>query len=143
MTFYKKKHSMNLRNRRTSSTAEVYTGSLNDIMFFLLLFFLIVSTLANPSIIKLLLPKAAASTTVNKIQITLSVDKDKHYYLNNTEVPLENLEAEIRKATANVESPTIVLRFDSSLSVQDLVDVLQIGTKIQIKMVLATKHASS
>lgn len=134
---------MNLRNRRTSSTAEVYTGSLNDIMFFLLLFFLIVSTLANPSIIKLLLPKAAASTTVNKIQITLSVDKDKHYYLNNTEVPLENLEAEIRKATANVESPTIVLRFDSSLSVQDLVDVLQIGTKIQIKMVLATKHASS
>jgi biopolymer transport protein ExbD len=134
---------MNLRSKRTGTTAEVYTGSLNDIMFFLLLFFLIVSTLANPSIIKLLLPKAASSATVNKIQITLSVDKDKRYYLNNTEVPLENLEAEIKKATANVESPTIVLRFDSSLSVQDLVDVLQIGTKIQIKMVLATKHASS
>ncbi len=132
---------MNLKNRRTGYTAEVYTGSLNDIMFFLLLFFLIVSTLANPSIIKLLLPKATASTTVNKIQITLSVDKNKRYYLNNKEVPLEKLESEIRKATVNVENPTIVLRFDSSLSVQDLVDVLQIGTKIQIKMVLATKHA--
>lgn len=134
---------MNLRNRRTGSTAEVYTGSLNDIMFFLLLFFLIVSTLANPSIIKLLLPKATASTTVNKVPITLSVDKDKRYYLNNTEVPLENLEAEIKKIAANVDSPTIVLRFDSSLSVQDLVDILQIGTKIQIKMVLATKHGNS
>lgn len=134
---------MNLRNRRSGYTAEVYTGSLNDIMFFLLLFFLIVSTLANPSIIKLLLPKAAASTTVNKVQITLSVDKDKRYYLNNIEVPLDKLETEIRKAVANVENPTIVLRFDSSLSVQDLVDVLQIGTKIQIKMVLATKHTNS
>jgi biopolymer transport protein ExbD len=133
---------MNLRSKRSANTAEVYTGSLNDIMFFLLLFFLIVSTLANPSIIKLLLPKAASSATVNKIQITLSVDKDKRYYLNNTEVALENLEAEIKKATVGVDSPTIVLRFDSSLSVQDLVDVLQIGTKIQIKMVLATKHES-
>ncbi len=131
---------MNLRDRRTGTTAEVYTGSLNDIMFFLLLFFLIISTLVNPSVIKLLLPKATASTTVSKMQITLSVDKNKLYYLNNVQVPLANLEAEIRKATANLEAPTIILRFDSSLSVQDLVDVLQIGTKIQIKMVLATKQ---
>lgn len=131
---------MNLRNRRSITSAEVYTGSLNDIMFFLLLFFLIVSTLVNPSVIKLLLPKATASTTVSKMQITLSVDANKVYYLNNEPIPLQNLEAEIKKAIEGLEAPTIILRFDSSLSVQDLVDVLQIGTKIQVKMVLATKQ---
>ncbi len=134
---------MNLKDRRSSFQVEVYTSSLNDIMFFLLLFFLIVSTLVNPSVIKLLLPKASASTTVSKMQVTLSVDKNKNYYLNNVQVPLENLEAEIKKAIANIPSPTIILRFDSSLSVQDLVDVLQIGTKMQIKMVLATKHVNN
>jgi biopolymer transport protein ExbD len=135
---------MNLKNKRSSSfQAEVYTSSLNDIMFFLLLFFLIVSTLVNPSVIKLLLPKASASTTVSKMQITLSVDKNKLYYLNNVQIPFENLETEIKKVTANIPGPTIILRFDSSLSVQDLVNVLQIGTKMQIKMVLATKHVNS
>ena len=131
---------MNLRNKRGGSPVEVYTGSLNDIMFFLLLFFLIISTLVNPSVIKLLLPKATASTTVSKMQITLSVDANKNYYLNNEMIPLEGLEAAIKKAIAGLDQPTIVLRFDSSLSVQDLVDVLQIGTKIQVKMVLATKQ---
>jgi biopolymer transport protein ExbD len=74
------------------------------------------------------------------MQITLSVDANKVYYLNNEPIPLQNLEAEIKKAIAGLEAPTIILRFDSSLSVQDLVDVLQIGTKIQVKMVLATKQ---
>ena len=133
---------MNLR-RNQRYTAEVYTGSLNDIMFFLLLFFLILSTLANPSVIKLLLPKNNTSQSVSKPQISLSVTADKTYYINNTAVKLDQLENELKKATQNINEPLIVLRFDNALTVQDLVDVLQIGSNLKIKMVLATQTITS
>ena len=129
---------MNLR-RNQRYTAEVYTGSLNDIMFFLLLFFLILSTLANPSVIKLLLPNSKSSQTVTKPQLSLSVTADKTYYINNTAVPYDQLENELKKATQNLVEPMIVLRFDNVLTVQDLVDVLQIGSNLKIKMVLGTQ----
>lgn len=133
---------MNLR-RTPRYTAEVYTGSLNDIMFFLLLFFLILSTLANPSVIKLLLPKSNASQAVTKPQISLSVTADKTYYINNTAVKYEQLENELKKATQNLNEPLIILRFDNKLTVQDFVDVLQIGSNLKIKMVLGTQTINS
>ena len=129
---------MNLRKSKYY-TAEVYTGSLNDIMFFLLLFFLIVSTLVNPSVIKLLLPKSPPAQTISKQQISLSVTEDKRFFLNNKEINLENLEPELMDACKAISDPTIVLRIDNSLSIQDLVDVLQLGNKMKVKMVLATK----
>ncbi len=116
---------------------EVSTGSMNDIMFFLFLFFLIVSTIANPNVIKLMLPKASAAQSINKQQITLSVDADKKYYINKTEVPFAALETELQKTVTGIESPTIILRPDQSLSIQDLVDVWTISLKLNIKMVLA------
>jgi len=129
---------MNFKRNR-SYTAEVYTGSLNDIMFFLLLFFLIISTLVNPSVIKLLLPKSPPAQTLSKQQISLSVDSNKKYYINNNEILYENLEAELIKSTKGINDPTVVLRIDNALTIQDLVDILAIGNKIKIKMVLATK----
>ena len=117
-----------------------YTGSLNDIMFFLFFFFLIVSTLVNPSVIKILLPKAATSQTITKQQFALTVSQDKRYFLNKEEVPFENLEQELIKVTQNVSEPTIVLRMDNALTVQDMVDVLQVGNKLKLRMVLATKN---
>jgi biopolymer transport protein ExbD len=129
---------MNLRQNRHYTT-EVYTGSLNDIMFFLLLFFLIISTLVNPSVIKLMLPNAAKSQTISKQSVTLSITKEKHYFINKKEIPFESLENEIISLTKSIEDATIILRVDNSLSVQDLVDVLQVGNKLKVKMVLATK----
>ena len=117
---------------------EVSTSSLNDIMFFLLLFFLIVSTLANPNVIKLLLPSSDAAQNINKQQITISVTSDKDYYLDNKQVSLAEMESVLRDRIAGIEEPTVVLRFAYNLQVQDLVDVLEIGTKLKVKMVLAT-----
>ncbi|MEI6124605.1 MAG: biopolymer transporter ExbD [Bacteroidota bacterium] len=129
---------MNLRKSK-GYTAEVYTGSLNDIMFFLLLFFLIVSTMVNPSVVKLMLPKATTAQAMNKKQVTLSMTADKTYYINNKAIASEQLETEMANAVRNLEDPTIVLRIDNALTIQDLVDLLQIGNKLKIKMVLATK----
>ena len=125
--------------RRNRLAAEVSTSSLNDIMFFLLLFFLIISTVANPSVIKLLLPRAASSQTLQKKVFTVSVTADKRYYLNNDEVAYPDLEARLAAEANSYPEPTVVLRFDQSLTIQDIVDILQIGAKHKIKMVLSTQ----
>jgi biopolymer transport protein ExbD len=117
---------------------EVSTSSLNDIMFFLLLFFLIVSTLSNPNVIKLLLPSSKAAQNITKQQITISVTEEKLYYIDNKQVSLEQIESILKTRIKNIQEPTVVLRFAYNLKVQDLVDVLEIGTRLKVKMVLAT-----
>lgn len=124
--------------RKSRFAPEVFTHSLNDIMFFLLLFFLIISTMSNPNVIKLMLPKASATQQMYKKQITLSVDDKKAYFIDKEPIPFDRLEAELQNIFANVEEKTIVLRVDKNLAVQDLVDVLEIGAKNDIKMVMAT-----
>lgn len=128
--------------RRSRDHAEVSTESLNDIMFFLLLFFLIVSTLANPNVVKLSLPSSKQSTQMNKQPLTVSVTKDRQYSIDKQPVPFVNLEAELQSRLAGLDQATVVLRFDQALSVQDLVDVLTIGNKLKVKMVLATQNPS-
>jgi biopolymer transport protein ExbD len=129
---------MNLR-RRHKEGAEVSTESLNDIMFFLLLFFLILSTLVNPSVIKVNLPSAQQSQSISIKPIPLVVTADRKFYLNNHEVQLQDLESAITRELKDVKDPSIILQFDSKLTVQDIVDVMQIGAKLKVKMVLGTK----
>lgn len=128
--------------RRHDFKAEVATASLNDIMFFLLLFFLIVSTFANPHVIRLFLPKANSSQTIAKKQMTLSITKKKMYYLDEKPVLYQDIESELAAVKASLPDVTIVVRADASLTIQDLVDVLQIGSNLDIKMILATEKAS-
>jgi len=125
--------------RRHDFKPEVATASLNDIMFFLLLFFLIVATFANPHVIRLLLPKANSSQTVTKKQITLSITKKKLYYIDEKPVLFQDLESELSAIKSKLPDVTIVVRADGSLTIQDLVDVLQIGSNQDIKMILATE----
>lgn len=128
---------MKLR-RKNKFAAEVATSSLNDIMFFLLLFFLIISTVANPNVIKLLLPKASSTQQLSKKQVTLSVDAQKQYFIDKRPVAADNLETELQTLMAGIAEPTVVVRFDKSLTVQDLVSVLETGAKLNIRMVMAT-----
>jgi len=129
---------MQLR-RRHRLESEVSTHSLNDIMFFLMLFFLIASTMANPNVIKLMLPRAKSNQTMTKKQISLSITKDLKYYIDQKPVLFENLKEELRKATEKNKETTIVVRMDQELSVQKLVEVLEIGNELKLKMILATQ----
>jgi len=107
-------------------------------MFFLLLFFLIISTLSNPNVIKILLPTADAAQNINKQQVSLTVTADKKYFINQTEVNVNELEQALARATQDIEGPTIVLRIANNLNIQDLVDVMEIGVKLNVRMVMAT-----
>ena len=132
---------MNIR-RNKHFKPEVSASSLNDIMFFLLLFFLIVSTLANPNVIKVLLPNSKSAQNLNKQQVNLTVTADKKYFINQKEVTLSQLGSELEDQIRGIESPTVILRFAKDLSVQDLVDVLEIGVRLNLKMVMATQKWS-
>ena len=125
--------------RRHKEGAEVSTESLNDIMFFLLLFFLIISTLVNPSVIKLTLPNSKAAVAMSKQQVTVEVSADHTYAVNQTPISFSDLENAIKFELARTQSPTVILKLDKSLTVQDLADVMQIGYNLGVKMVLSTK----
>lgn len=132
--------------RRKTRAVEVYTSSLNDIMFFLLLFFLIISTMVTPAAIRVLLPNAATSEqVVTKKNINLIITQDLRYYVNDKEVIKEEIESALISALAkekekneNVEV-NVLLQADKSLSLQNVVDIIDIGNKLRIKMVLFTQ----
>jgi biopolymer transport protein ExbD len=124
--------------RKRHFKPEVSTSSLNDIMFFLLLFFLIVSSLANPNVIKLLLPNSRSAQNLNKQQISISVTKDKKYYIDSHQINFNDIEPLLKSRISSLNEPTVILRLENTLTVQDLIDVLEIGTRLQVKMVMAT-----
>ena len=124
--------------RKRRFHAEVATSSLSDIMFFLLLFFLIISTLANPNVIKMTLPKAQANEKTNKQFISLSVTEDKKFYVDKEPVAFESLESTLMSKMNATKDQTVVVRIPFNLQVQDLVDVLQIGVRNNLKFVIAT-----
>jgi len=124
------------RNKRFH--VEVATSALSDIMFFLLLFFLIISTLANPNVIKVPLPKSDANEKTNKQHVTLTVTMDKKYYIYKEEVAKDQIEARLVSETAKLKDETVVLRIPKESQVQELVDLLGIGMKNNLKIIIAT-----
>ncbi len=125
--------------RRNKLHVGIESSSMSDIMFFLLLFFLIISTLANPNVIKIPLPKADQTDRTPKAHLTLSVTSDLHFFLDKDEVKKEGLEAELLKRTGELNDNTVVIRPAKDLDVQVLIDLLQMGLKHQIKFVIATQ----
>lgn len=125
------------RNKRFHP--EIPTSSLSDIMFFLFLFFLIISTLANPNVIKLTLPKAESNETTNKDHISISLTEDKRYFLNKKEIPFDQLEQALFNETTLRNDKVVVVRVPADNKVQDLVDLMQMGVKLKLNFVIATQ----
>jgi biopolymer transport protein ExbD len=125
--------------RKKRFHAGVETSSMSDIMFFLLLFFLIISTLANPNVIKVPLPEAKDTGDTKTQHLTLSVTSDKHYFLDKVEVQPAELEARLLSEVKLRKDETVVVRPAYDLNVQDLIDLLQLGMRNQLKFVIATK----
>lgn len=129
---------MNLRSKNKPQ-AEVFTSAMNDIMFFLMLFFIIISTLLSPNVIKLNLPSAKNTQSLHKKEILLSINKDLQYFIDNKEVSFDQIESILLRETNKDKEAFVVLRCDNSLAIQQLVNVLEIGNKLNVKMILATK----
>lgn len=132
---------MNFRGKKKQDF-DVFTGSFSDIMFFLMLFFLIVSTMITPGAIKLALPQADNSPSMNKQteKTSISITKDLKYYINDKQVQFSEIEAVLRQLKKGNEETFAIVRCDNSIAVQSMVDVVQLGNKVGVKMVLATSR---
>jgi biopolymer transport protein ExbD len=130
---------MNLRKKNRGASAEVHTSAMNDIMFFLLLFFLIASTVTNPNVIKLMLPKSSSGQSVSKKTITVSVTKELKYYVDKKEVAVADLQPTLANYKTLATELTIVLYVDRTVAIQDVVQIIDIAQKLNIKLVLATE----
>ena len=131
--------------RRKHREAEVSTDSLSDIMFFLMLFFLILSTMVSPNAIKVNLASSKPRQDISKNNkpVHLAVTSDRKYYVDNKEVSLSNMESIIADKIKGKVEPVLVMHLDKDLSIQDEVDILQVCDRLKCKPVLATKPTNS
>ncbi|MEN9547612.1 MAG: hypothetical protein RIR12_203 [Bacteroidota bacterium] len=128
---------MKFRKKHRQET-EVATDSLNDILFILLMFFLIVATLGNPNVVKVGLPKGTKDTKA-KQNIMVSIDKEQNYYIGTTKVDEaifdSLLRMEIRKQRSIVDTPTVVINADTAAFYGEVYRVMKIARKDTAKVV--------
>ena len=113
-------------------------SSMTDIVFLLLIFFMLTSTLVSPNALKLLLP-SSESKTLAKQTVSISINTQKEYFVNNTKVPFSQLEATLLQAISGKQDPSIILHVEKSLPIEEAVKVMDIASRNRLKMVLATQ----
>jgi len=128
---------MNFRGRN-KITPEFNMSSMTDIVFLLLIFFMLASTLVTTSAIDILLPKASGKTE-NKKSISVSIKKDLTYYIDQKRVGESVLEDQLVRMLSSQNQPTIVLRAEQSVPVQNVVKVMDIANRNKFKVILAVK----
>lgn len=112
-------------------------ASMSDLVFLLLIFFMLTSTLVAPNAIKLLLPQSS-SKTMAKQTVTVYINDRFEYFLNESEVTSEQLEPMIGESLAGQVDGSVVLRADQSVPVQYIVNVIDAVNKVNDRY--STKH---
>ncbi len=122
---------MSIRRRFKKEEAELDTGPLNDILFILMFFFLIISTLANPNVIKMNNPRASSDTKA-KQSVIVSIDKNRDIYLGQQKIIFDSLEHSLQRQLLVGDSikPAVVINADSLVSWGDIVRVMQVAKKL-------------
>ena len=120
-----------------------HSSALNDILFILLLFFLIISTLANPNVVKLSIPKAK-SDTKTKQTVVVSIDAKQQFYVATKPVPADSLRAFIASAIAKSQDaePTVVINADKQAMADNIVAVMRAAHDLNLRTVLAVENNS-
>lgn len=113
-------------------------SSLTDIIFLLLIFFMLTSTLVNPNALKLLLPKADGQTAA-KQTVVVSIDKQLNYYVDNKPVQFSAIESLLLSKTKGEQDATVVLNAEKSVPIDNVVRIMALANKNNLKMIIATE----
>lgn len=113
-------------------------SSMTDIVFLLLIFFMITSTLVSPNAIKLNLPQSNQQTTVKAIT-SVSITSDLRYYVENKRVAFDQLESTLRNRIGDQQEPYISLHVDENVPMKEVVKVMNIAKNNDYKVILATR----
>lgn len=111
-------------------------SSMTDIVFLLLIFFML--TANSPNALDLLLPKAKGKST-NTQNVSVSIDKNLHYFVNNEQINPEYIEIELKKALEGQDKPTIILRAEENVAIKEAVNVMDIANRNNYKVILAVR----
>jgi len=112
-------------------------SSMTDIVFLLLVFFMVTSTMISPNALKLLLPRSNSQTSAKAIT-TVSITAALEFYVEQTPVPIESMEPFLQQKLAGKEEPTISLHADKSVPMEEVVKVMNIAKDNHYKLILAT-----
>ena len=126
---------MKLKGRNKISP-EFSMSSMTDIVFLLLIFFLLTSN--SPNALDLILPKAKGKTT-NTQQVSVSIDADLRYFLNEKLVEKSQLEAVLIQELSAQDAPTVILRAAESIAIKEAVFVMDVANRNQFKVILAVR----
>lgn len=126
---------MNLKTRNKRNV-DFNMSSMTDIVFLLLIFFMLTSTLVSPNALKLLLPKSSGRTLATQ-SVSVSIDKDLNFYFNKDMINISELEGRLLTVSTE-EDATVVLNAEKSVPIEEVVKVMGIANKLKIKMILAT-----
>lgn len=121
---------------RNNVSPEFSMSSMTDIVFLLLVFFML--TANTPNALDLLLPKAKGKST-NTQNVSVSINKDLAYFLDNKPIQPEDLEQELQQALQGKETPTIILRVEESVAIEKAVTVMDIANQNNFKVILAVR----
>lgn len=132
---------------RNKKSLEFSTASMSDLVFLLLVFFILVSTLVSPNAIPLTLPNSNSPAVIDaKKDVTVYINEDLMYYLNEGELISEDqLESVLNTELNDNTKGNVVLRADKSVAVQYIVNVIDVVNNVNIKrnstykVILATK----
>ena len=128
---------MNLRGRNKIS-ADFSMSSMTDIVFLLLVFFLLTSPAVTPDALDLILPNAKGKTT-HMQNASVSITKTGAFYVNKERVSEYSIEKELKSGMAGKENPTIILRAEKGVPIEDAVFVMDIANKNNFKVILAVQ----
>jgi biopolymer transport protein ExbD len=112
-------------------------AGMSDIVFLLLLFFMLTSTLVQPTALKVLLPKGTTQSNARPMT-TVSITKDHQYYIEDQPINIENLEAALQAKVGSNPEIYISVHADRSVPLEYVVNVMNIAAKNQYKLILAT-----
>lgn len=127
---------MALRSRNKIDVSYSVAG-MTDIIFLLLLFFMLTSTLVAPNAIKLLLPQSNTQTS-NRPITTVSITRDITFYVEKTPVDILQLEALLQQKVGKTPEPVVAIHADRTVPIEHIVEVMNIARKNNYKVILAT-----
>ena len=113
-------------------------ASMTDIVFLLLIFFMITSSLVTTSALDILLPKATGKTE-NKKNVAVTISKNLTFYIDSKVVNESDLEPDLVAILSKVENPTIVLRAEEGVPIEKAVTVMDIANRNRFKIILAVR----
>lgn len=124
---------------RNKVNASFSMSGMTDIIFLLLIFFMVTSTLINPNALKLLLPKSANQTSASPVA-TVSITRELRYYVQGSPVKFSEIENVLKEEfnRKEIEQPTVSLNADRNVPIKEIVKVMNIANKNEWKLILAT-----